>query len=152
MAAVAHQGRIHIQRNLSITDTLGTEKQFVIQRFPLFRGYFTRTAIYLDPQKQSAIERFSLLGELLIEVPLYCVHAARSLHDTCVHACTHVCMFVYACTHVRMHVCICIHTCRHVCACIHTCMHTHMYLCMFVHAHTHVRMHTHMYVYTHVCR
>ena len=29
-----------IQWDLSITDTLGTEKQFAIQRFPLFRGYF----------------------------------------------------------------------------------------------------------------
>ena len=31
--------KIYIQWNLSITDTLGPEKQFVVQRFPLFRGY-----------------------------------------------------------------------------------------------------------------
>ena len=55
----------NIQWDLSITDTLGTEKQFVIQRFPLFRGYFIRPAIYLVPQKQSVIERFSLLGEFV---------------------------------------------------------------------------------------
>ena len=30
---------IRIQWNLSITDALGPEKQFVVQRFPLFRGY-----------------------------------------------------------------------------------------------------------------
>ena len=46
-------------------DTLGTKKQFVVQRFPLFRGYFVCTAIYLVPQKQSVIERFSLLGEFV---------------------------------------------------------------------------------------
>jgi hypothetical protein len=55
-----------IQWNLSITDTLGPEKQFVVQRFPLFRGYFICIAIYLDPQKQSVIERFPLLGEFVI--------------------------------------------------------------------------------------
>ena len=52
--------------NLSTTDTLGAEKQFVIQRFPLFRGCFICIAVYLDPQKWSAIERFSLLGEFVI--------------------------------------------------------------------------------------
>ena len=46
-------------------DTLGPEKQFVIQRFPLFRGYFICIAICLDPRKQSAIERFLLLGEFV---------------------------------------------------------------------------------------
>ena len=55
-----------IQWNLSITDTLGTEKQFVIQRFPLFRGCFIYMAIHSDPQKQSVIERFPLLGEFVI--------------------------------------------------------------------------------------
>jgi hypothetical protein len=54
-----------IQWNLSITDTLGPEKQFVVQRFPLFRGYFICIAIYLDPQKQSVIKRFPLLGSCL---------------------------------------------------------------------------------------
>ena len=39
-----------IQWNLSITDTLGPEKQFVIQKFPLFKGYFICTIIYPDPQ------------------------------------------------------------------------------------------------------
>ena len=57
---------IAIQRNLSITDTLGPEKQFVIERFPLLRGYFMCTAICLDPRKPSVIERFSLLGEFVI--------------------------------------------------------------------------------------
>ena len=46
-------------------DTLGTEKQSVIQRFPLFRGYLICTVIYLILQKQSVIERFSLLGEFV---------------------------------------------------------------------------------------
>ena len=57
---------IYIQWNLSITDALGTEKQFDIQRFPLFRGYFTHITTYLDPQKQSVIERFPLFGEFVI--------------------------------------------------------------------------------------
>ena len=51
---------IEIQWNLSMTDTLGTEKLVVIQRFPLFKGYFICISIYLDPQRQSVIERFSL--------------------------------------------------------------------------------------------
>ena len=54
-----------LQWNFSITDTLGPEKQFVIQRFPLLSVYFIHIAIYLGPQKQSVMERFSLLGELL---------------------------------------------------------------------------------------
>jgi hypothetical protein len=42
-------------------DTLGPEKQFVVQRFPLVRGYsILCIAIYLDPQKQSVIEKFPL--------------------------------------------------------------------------------------------
>ena len=56
---------ILIQWDLSTTDTLGTKKQFVVQRFPLFKGYLIYTAIYLVPQKQSVIERFSLLGEFV---------------------------------------------------------------------------------------
>ena len=56
---------ITIQWNLSITDTLGTEKQSVTQRFPVFRGYFICTVIYLVSQKQYVIERFSLLGEFV---------------------------------------------------------------------------------------
>ena len=55
-----------VQWNLSITDTLGPEKQFAIQRFPLFRGCFTYRAIYLVPPKQFVIERFLLLGEFVI--------------------------------------------------------------------------------------
>ena len=55
-----------LQWNLSITDTLGPKKKFAVQRFPLFRGYFLCTAIYLVPQKQSVIERFPLLGEFVI--------------------------------------------------------------------------------------
>ena len=47
-------------------DTLVTEKLSVIQRFPLFKGYFTCITTYLDQQKQSVIERFSLLGEFVI--------------------------------------------------------------------------------------
>ena len=46
-------------------DTLGHEKQFVVQRFPLFRGCFICTTFYADPQKQSVIERFPLLGEFI---------------------------------------------------------------------------------------
>ena len=55
-----------IQWNLSITDTLGPEKQFAIQRFSQFRGCFTYRAIYLAPPKQFVIERFLLLGEFVI--------------------------------------------------------------------------------------
>ena len=55
-----------IQWNLSITDTLGPEKQFAVQRFPQFRGCFTYRAIYLVPPKQFVIERFLLLGEFVI--------------------------------------------------------------------------------------
>jgi hypothetical protein len=39
-------------------DTLVTEIQFVIQRFPLSGDHFICTIIYLDPQKQTAIERY----------------------------------------------------------------------------------------------
>ena len=49
-----------IQWNLSITDTLGTKKQFVVQRFPLFRGYLICTAIYLVPQKQFVKRGFTV--------------------------------------------------------------------------------------------
>ena len=64
---------MYIQWNLSITDTLGTEKQSVIQRFLLFRGYLTCTVIYLVPQKQSVIERFSLLGEFVKLKRFHCI-------------------------------------------------------------------------------
>ena len=57
---------VYMQWNLSITDTLGPEKQFVTQRYPLLRGYFTCIAIYLVPQKQSVIERLPLVGEFVI--------------------------------------------------------------------------------------
>ena len=56
----------NIQWNLSIMDTLGPEKQFVIKRFSQFRGCFTYRAIYLVPPKQFVIERFLLLGEFVI--------------------------------------------------------------------------------------
>ena len=45
----------HTQCNHSVTDTLGTEKQFAIQRVRLFRGYFTRIANYMDPQSSLLI-------------------------------------------------------------------------------------------------
>ena len=64
----------YVQWNFSMTGTLGTEKQFVVQRFPLFRGYFTQTAIYLDQQKQSVMERFSLLGEFVIRDLTVCAY------------------------------------------------------------------------------
>ena len=44
--------------NLSTMNTLRPEKQFVIQRFPLFRGYLIYLSMYLDPRKQFVIERF----------------------------------------------------------------------------------------------
>ena len=51
----------------SIADTLGTEIQYVRQRFPLFTGYFyTHATVCLDPQEQSVIKRFPLLGEFVI--------------------------------------------------------------------------------------
>ena len=63
-----------VQWNLSITKTLGPEKQFVVQRFPLFRGYFVCTAIYLDTRKQFVIERFQLLGEFVIRSSTACMY------------------------------------------------------------------------------
>ena len=66
-------------------DNLGTAKQFVIQRFPLFRGQFTGIVIYLDPQKQSVIERFPLLGEFGIRgstVRMYCLATLRGGEDS----------------------------------------------------------------------
>ena len=54
------------QWNLSITDTLEIEKQFVIERFPLFRGCFMYMAIHSGPQVQFVIERFPLLGEFVM--------------------------------------------------------------------------------------
>ena len=63
--------QMEIQWNLSITDTLGPEKQFFIWRFPLFRGYFTCVTIYLDPQKQSVIERFPLFRGYFTCVTIY---------------------------------------------------------------------------------
>ena len=50
----------HIQQSPSITDTSGTTKQFVIQKFPLFRAYFIFIAICLNPQKQTVTEGFLL--------------------------------------------------------------------------------------------
>ena len=52
--------------DLSTKDTLGTVKQFIMRRCPLFRGNFMHIAIHLDPQKQSVVERFLLLGEFVI--------------------------------------------------------------------------------------
>ena len=46
--------------DLSITDTLGPENQFVTQRFTLFRGYFMLRAIYFDPQEHSVIGKLLL--------------------------------------------------------------------------------------------
>ena len=61
-----------------IMDTWGTDKQFVIQRFPLFRGCFIYKTIHSDPQEQSVIERFPLLGEFAIRVKVHCM--------TCIHS------------------------------------------------------------------
>ena len=44
-----------VQRNLSITDTLGTEKQFVMKRFPIFRGYFICSTIYIWTHESSLL-------------------------------------------------------------------------------------------------
>ena len=75
MCTQRSSGEYCIQWNLCITDTLGTEKQFAVQRFPLFRGYFIHIAIYLDPEKQSVIERFSLLVEFVIRgSTVMCTH------------------------------------------------------------------------------
>ena len=61
-AYLAWQSFTIIQWNLSIRDTLGPEKQFVIQTFPLFRGYFIHITICLDPQMQSVIEVSTIRG------------------------------------------------------------------------------------------
>jgi hypothetical protein len=54
-------------RSSTVTDTLGPENQFAVQRFPLFRGYFMCIAIYLDPYEQSAtVCQTPLLGEFVI--------------------------------------------------------------------------------------
>ena len=59
LRAVFPERAIHRQCNLSITDTLGTVKQFALQRYPLFRGYFIYIVIYLDHKSmQSIIWRF----------------------------------------------------------------------------------------------
>ena len=55
-----------IQWNLSITDTLGAEKQLVIQRFTLFGGYFTCTVICFGPAKAVCCREVSLFGEFVI--------------------------------------------------------------------------------------
>ena len=47
-------------------DNLGPVKQFVTQSFPLLRGYLICIAICLEPQKLSAIVRFSVLGGFVI--------------------------------------------------------------------------------------
>ena len=61
-------------------DTLGTEKQSGIQRFPLFRGYFVRIAIFLGPQKLFVIQRFSLLGDFVIrDSTVYSITALASV-------------------------------------------------------------------------
>ena len=77
----------NIQWNLSITDTLGTKKEFIvhseyiIQRFPLFRGYLICTAIYLVPPKQSVIERFSLLREFVKRGSTVYCFSKQELHN-----------------------------------------------------------------------
>ena len=79
-------------------DTLGTEKQSVIQRFPLFRGYLICTVIFLDPQKQSVIERFSLLGEFVKRGSAVVVSCLGVLHQGRIQLlhtyCMYVCMYV----------------------------------------------------------
>ena len=62
---LADEVRVCTAVDLSIADTLGSEVQYVMQRFPLFRGFLMHI-ICLDPQKQSVIERFPLLGEFVI--------------------------------------------------------------------------------------
>ena len=119
-----------IQWDLSIMDTLGPEKQFVVQRFPLFRGCFTCVTIYLVPQQQSVIERFPLLRELVVRgSPVHTItHNRCSLyrrHNTVIILLSYIC----TCTHIHTHT--------------HTHTHTH------AHARTHARTHTHTHTHTH---
>ena len=82
-----------LQWNLSITDTLGTKKQFIIQRFPLFRGYLICTAISLVPQKQSVIERFSLFGEFVKRgSTVYVADCFGGPRKSVMYVCTYVSM------------------------------------------------------------
>ena len=46
--------------------TLGTEKQFIIQRCPLFSVYLIYIAIYPFPQRQSANTVSTVLGKLVV--------------------------------------------------------------------------------------
>ena len=94
-----------IQRNLSITDTLGTEKQFVKQGFPLFVGYFTvyiQLCIYLDHKISF---RFSLLEEFFV--------SSSTVSILTIHICTYTCtlsgaymfgMRTYIYTYIPLHV------------------------------------------------
>ena len=68
-------------------DTLGTDKGVVIQRFPLIRGYFVRIAIYLDPHKQSVMEKFSLLGTFVVRSSaiFYLTEIPIEVGHTCIH-------------------------------------------------------------------
>ena len=51
-----------VQWYLSITNTLGTEKQFAIWRFPLFRGYFIHTVIHITSKAVCFREVFTIRG------------------------------------------------------------------------------------------
>ena len=62
----ACMGGVETLRNFSVMDTLETDKLFVIQRFPLFKGHFRCIAIHLVLHKQSVLEKFLLLGEFVI--------------------------------------------------------------------------------------
>ena len=93
------------------THTLGTEKQFVVQRFTLFRSYFTHITIYLDPQKQSFVERFPLLNRGVCYKRLRCMHLCL---DKNLLLCTQCCAY---CTYAMIHCSpLETHYCMHACA------------------------------------
>ena len=70
--------------------------QFVVQRFPLFGGYFVHITIYVNPQKQSVIERFPLLGEFVIRgSTVFVLLFASALILSCtLRTYMYVCMYV----------------------------------------------------------
>ena len=133
--SVAYYSRL--EWNLSITDTLGPEKQFVIQRFPLLRGYFICTAIYQVPQKQSVIERFPLLGEFVIRGSTafgsgdMCLHKREvAIQGSGLEGSTQVlqvkqeypkhCIRTYTCVYTYMlyvRICTYVHVCTYACIC-----------------------------------
>ena len=80
-----------------------------MQRFPLLRGCFTCMTIYLDPHKQSVIQRFPLLGNFVIRGPTVYYSTNTYYYTTGVPPYSimyisiyvHTYVYTYICTYVR---------------------------------------------------